>query len=184
LLLQTTLRAHIETLTERKIRLVVIGDRSRLPETLLQLIVDAERASRETMDGEPSMTLCVAMCYGSKNELAGVARTLAAQVREGTLPAEAITEAHISDALETRRAGVPDPDLVIRTGGERRLSGFLLWQAEYAELCFLDVLWPDFQKKDLLSAIRLFAATERRYGRTPTQVRQQREHEHAQEIGT
>ena len=108
------------------------------------------------------MTLVIAFNYGSRGEIAKAARKLAADVAAGTLRADEITDEHLGAALDT--AGIPDPDLLIRTSGEMRLSNFLLWQTAYTEFVFLDTYWPDFDRPVLESAIEEFSARERRFG--------------------
>jgi undecaprenyl diphosphate synthase len=108
------------------------------------------------------MTLVIALNYGSQNEIVEATRAIARDVREGRLEVEAINEGVFSGYLQT--AAIPDPDLLIRTSGEKRLSNFLLWQSAYSELVFLDTLWPDFTKDSLIEAIQEFTNRERRYG--------------------
>jgi undecaprenyl diphosphate synthase len=108
------------------------------------------------------MTLAIALNYGSRTELVAAARQLAGDVAAGRLSPDQIDEAHIEAALDT--SGLPPLDLVIRTSGEQRLSNFLLWQAAYAELLFLDTLWPDFDEKAMRAALADYARRERRYG--------------------
>jgi len=157
-LLRYYLRNETAQLHQNGVRIRIIGDRAKLDPDLVALIdkVEADTA------GNKRLQLIVALSYGSRSEIAGAARRIAEQVRAGTLAPEAITENSFADHLAT--AGIPDPDLVIRTSGEQRLSNFLLWQSAYAELVFTDVLWPDFTKADLEEAVREFHRRERRYG--------------------
>ena len=111
------------------------------------------------------LNLTVALSYGARAEIAAAARRLAEAVRDGTLDPAQIDEEHVAGALAT--AGIPDPDLIIRTSGEQRLSNFLLWQAAYAELVFLDVLWPDFAPEHFAAALAEYARRERRFGARP-----------------
>ncbi|MBL8671344.1 MAG: isoprenyl transferase [Alphaproteobacteria bacterium] len=157
-LLRMYLRAHIAELHANNVRLTVIGARDRLPGDVVDLIAGAERQTA----GNSRLHLQVALSYGARDEIVAAARSLAADVAAGTLAVDQIDAARLADRLQTR--GVPDPDLVIRTSGEQRLSNFLLWQAAYAELVFVDTLWPDFKKRDLDDAIREYQQRERRFG--------------------
>ena len=139
-------------------RLRVIGDRTKLAPDIVTLIDNAEAMTRDNA----GLTLIVALSYGSRAELTAAAKAIAQSVRDGRLSADAIDEALVDRHLTT--AGIPDPDLLIRTSGEKRLSNFLLWQSAYTELVFMDTLWPDFTKQDLEEAIREFQRRERRYG--------------------
>lgn len=157
-LLRHYLRGEIAELHKNGVRLRVIGDRTKLAPDIVTLIDNAETMTRDNR----GLTLIVALSYGSRAELASAARAIAQSVREGRLSVDAIDEALVERFLTT--AGIPDPDLLIRTSGEKRLSNFLLWQSAYTELVFLDTLWPDFTKQDLEDAIREFQRRERRYG--------------------
>ncbi len=107
----------------------------------------------------------IALSYGARGEIVEAARRVAAAVRDGRLDAAALTEDGFGALLET--AGIPDPDLIVRTSGEQRLSNFLLWQAAYAEFVFLDMLWPDFGETEFAAALAAFARRERRFGARP-----------------
>ncbi len=122
-----------------------------------------ERAEEETRDGV-RLNLILALSYGGRNEIAAAARKLARQAVDGKIDPDDIDERLFASHLNT--AEVPDPDLLIRTSGEQRISNFLLWQLAYTELVFTDVLWPDFGESDLVSAIEEFNSRERRYGAT------------------
>jgi undecaprenyl diphosphate synthase len=159
-LLRFYLRKEIATLQESGVRLRVIGDRDRLDPDIVALI---ERAEAETASNT-RLTLVIALSYGSRAEIAGAARRIAQAVRDGTLEPAAVDEDLLARHLLTD--GIPDPDLIIRTSGEKRLSNFLLWQAAYAELMFIDRYWPDFTKEDLENAVREYHGRERRYGAT------------------
>jgi len=159
-LLRFYLRSEIAELHSNGIRLRVIGDRTRLSPDIVTLITNAEELTRNNAD----LHLTIALSYGSRHEIATAARRLAEQVATGELRAEEIDERRFSALLLT--ADIPDPDLVIRTSGEQRLSNFLLWQSAYAELVFVDTLWPDFTKRDLEDAIQEFHRRDRRYGAT------------------
>ena len=114
------------------------------------------------------MTVLLAVSYGAREEIAAAARKLARQVRDGTLAPEDIDEERFTSALAT--AGIPDPDLLIRTSGEMRLSNFLLWQLAYTELVVTETLWPDFREKELLAAIEEYQRRQRRFGKTTDQL--------------
>ncbi len=148
----------IMELADNGVRLRVIGDWRALSPELVKLIDDAIAKTA----ANTRTTLVIALNYGSQAEIVESARQLAQQVRDGTLEASAITSELLEAGLET--AGLPAPDLVIRTSGEQRLSNFLLWQAAYAELLFVDTLWPDFGTKELQAALGAYAQRERRFG--------------------
>ena len=141
------------------VRIAMIGDRSRFPVKVQEYLA---RAERETAGGE-RLTLILAFNYSSRSELVRAARLLAERVAAGTMQPREIDEQAVADALYT--APYPDPDLVIRTSGEMRLSNFLLWQSSYAELYFPEVLWPDFTEADFDRALEVFARRDRRFGR-------------------
>jgi undecaprenyl diphosphate synthase len=128
-----------------------------------------ERTARLS-EANTEMTLTFALAYGGRAELVDAARRLARDVESGRLDAEAIDEKSLQDFLYA--PDLPDPDLLIRTGGERRISNFLLWQLSYTELFFSDVLWPDFTKRHLVDAVLAYQGRERRFGKTPAQVRE------------
>ena len=159
-LLRFYLRSEVAELHRAGIRLRVIGDRNRLSDDINRLIDNAEGLTRDNR----VMTLVVALSYGSRLEIVHAARRLAEEVAAGRLSPDAIDEDAVSARLYT--ADIPDPDLIIRTSGEKRISNFLLWQAAYAELVFVDTLWPDFTKRDLEAAIEEFHRRERRFGAT------------------
>jgi undecaprenyl diphosphate synthase len=142
------------------VRIRFIGDRSRLPADVNRLIEESEARTR----ANARLTLIVAMSYGSRQEIVAATRAMARAAATGKLDPEKIDEDAFARHLET--ADVPDPDLVIRTSGEKRVSNFLLWQLAYSELIFIDTLWPDFARADLEEAIREFHRRERRYGAT------------------
>ncbi|WP_353859113.1 isoprenyl transferase [Azospirillum formosense] len=159
-LLRFYLRSEIADLHRNGVRLRVIGDRARLSKDIVSLIDNAENLTRDNR----KLTLVVALSYGSRQEITLAARRLAEEVKAGTLDPADITEDRLSERLFT--ADIPDPDLIVRTSGEKRISNFLLWQAAYAELVFVDTLWPDFSKRDLEAAIEEFHRRERRFGAT------------------
>jgi undecaprenyl diphosphate synthase len=157
-LLRRYLQSEIAEFHKNGIRLRVIGERGRLPGDIVRLIEDAEK---RTADNQ-ALDLCIAISYGGRQEIAAAARRLAEAVAAGDLAPEDIDEECFAAGLLT--AGIPDPDMLIRTSGEQRLSNFLLWQAAYSEFIFVDKLWPDFEKSDLEAAVAEFRRRERRYG--------------------
>ena len=157
-LLRHYLRNEIDHFHQSGVRLRVIGNRSRLSSDIVKLIA----AGEERTAGNEKMTLIIALNYGGRAEVAAASRALARKVAAGELAADDIDEALIADHLET--GGIPDPDLLIRTSGELRISNFLIWQLAYTELVFLDLLWPDFTRKEFEAAIREYESRHRRYG--------------------
>jgi undecaprenyl diphosphate synthase len=157
-LLRHYLRREIRTLDRNGIRLRVIGEREGLDPDIGELIADAERRTRDNR----RLDLIVALNYSGRRDILRAARGIAAEVAAGRLDPAAIDEAAIEARLDT--AGLPDPDLLIRTSGEQRISNFLLWQLAYSELVFVPVAWPDFTEEQLSAAIAEFARRERRYG--------------------
>jgi undecaprenyl diphosphate synthase len=143
---------------DQNIRFAVIGRRGGLPDEVLAEIDETTRLSRENT----GLTLCLAINYGGRTELVDAARTLAERVQRGELRPEEIGEEQVSAALYT--AGMPDPDLLIRTAGEMRVSNYLLWQISYAELWVTPTLWPDFEPAVLHEGLRDFAGRNRRFG--------------------
>lgn len=147
-------------LKRQGVRIAMIGDRSRFSEKVQRYLAEAER---ETAGGE-RLTLILALNYSSRSEIARAVRHLAARAAAGEIAPESIDESAISQALDTAPYPYPDPDLVVRTSGEQRLSNFLLWQSSYAELWFPEVLWPDFTEADFDRAIEEYARRDRRFG--------------------
>lgn len=157
-LFRTYFRSDMDEIVERNVKLRIIGHRGRAASDILQMILDAEgRTTKNT-----GMNLTFAFDYGGQEEIAAAAQELARAAREGRLDPETITPELFATRLFT--SGLPEPDLVIRTSGEHRLSNFLLWQSAYAELLFLDTLWPDFDRAVLEAALAQFTARERRFG--------------------
>ncbi len=157
---------HRETpdMMKKNVRLTAIGDLSRLREdayNTLQECIDMTSANTGT-------TLVLALSYSSRWEITRAARQLAQEVLEQKINPNDITEAMVSDHLTTKN--IPDPDLLIRTGGEKRISNFLLWQLSYAEFFFTDVFWPDFREEELYEAILYYQQRERRFGKTSEQL--------------
>jgi len=157
-LLRHYLRHELEELGRNGARLRVIGERSRLAPDIVSDIADAEQRTRSNT--RIDVNICIN--YGSRDEIVQATRNLARKVASGELAPEKIDEGLFERELLT--AGVPDPDLLIRTSGEQRISNFLLWQCAYAELVFVDTLWPDFGKEHLERAVAEFRRRERRYG--------------------
>jgi undecaprenyl diphosphate synthase len=157
-LMRFYLERELATLHKEGVRLKLIGDYSAFGTDLVSRL---ERAVEHT-EGNQRLTLVVALNYGSRAEMAAAARALAAKAAAGQLDAEVIDEAAIAAELQTH--GLPELDLLIRTSGEVRLSNFLLWQAAYSELLFLDTLWPDFDEQAFAGALAHFSARERRFG--------------------
>ncbi|MCG8561956.1 MAG: isoprenyl transferase [Hyphomicrobiales bacterium] len=157
-LLKRFIRQDLADLHKHGVRIRVIGERGGVEGEVIKLIEEAV-ALTSSNDG---LQLTVAFNYGSRNEIARAAKRLAEQVKKGDLAVADITEERLGRNLDT--AGLPDPDLLIRTSGEVRLSNFLLWQCAYAELVFLDTYWPDFNRETLEAAIAEFQSRERRFG--------------------
>jgi undecaprenyl diphosphate synthase len=157
-LLRHYIRAEIAELQAKGVRMRVIGERKRLPPDIVTLIDNAESLTA----GNSGLRLTIALSYGGRAEIAAAARAIAEEVSQGKVAPEAVDEAMVARHLLT--ADMPDPDLVIRTSGEQRISNFLLWQTAYAEFVFTETLWPDFGKADLEKALRDYHGRERRYG--------------------
>jgi len=159
-LLRFYLKNEVSTLHKEGVRLLVIGDRSRLDDDIVGLIEESEaKTSINTR-----LTLVLALSYGGRAEIAQAARVLAEKALDGTIDPASIDENSFAKHLYT--ADIPDPDILIRTSGEKRISNFLLWQLAYAEFVFLDCLWPDFSKQDFDAALGEYNRRERRYGKT------------------
>lgn len=153
-----------EIFMKNNVRFKVIGDIERLP-------VEVQRKLQETIDhtaGNTAMTMVVALSYSSRWEITKAMKVIAKKVLDGQLSVDDITEDTVSQSLTT--ASIPDPDLLIRTGGELRISNYLLWQIAYSELYFCDTFWPDFNEADLHKAIADYQHRQRRFGKTGKQV--------------
>jgi undecaprenyl diphosphate synthase len=161
-LLRFYLRSEIAELHKNGVRLRVIGDRAKLSGDIVTMIEKAEELTRNNTE----LNLIIALSYGARQEIVEATRQMVRDALEGRLSPEEITEESFSARLLTR--DVPDPDLLVRTSGEQRISNFLLWQSAYTELVFVDTLWPDFTKRDLEDAIREFNRRDRRYGAVGT----------------
>lgn len=157
-LLHSYLKDCLKTSKKNNMQVRVIGDISKLDKDLQERIIELERVSAENT----GLHFQVALNYGSRDEIKRSIISIANEVKDGSLLPEHITEDIISSHLDT--SGIPDPDLMIRTSGEQRLSNYLLWQLAYAEFYFTDVLWPDFSKKDLQKAVEFYQSRDRRFG--------------------
>lgn len=157
-LLRLYLRKEVETLNKQGARLIVIGDRHRLAPDIVQAIEEAE----EKTASNTRINIILALSYGGRAEIVDAARKIAERVEAGELSPDKIDETVFESELTTH--GIPDPDLLIRTSGEQRISNFLLWQLAYAEFVFIDKHWPDFAADDLHDAVKEYARRERRYG--------------------
>ncbi len=158
------LQREVDELHRNKVKLEFVGDRSRLSASLQRMMADAETATAEN-DG---LHLTVAVAYGGRWDIVEAAKRCARRAVDGEIEAESIDEDMLAEEMQL--AGLPDPDLLIRTGGEQRVSNFLLWNFAYSELWFCDALWPDFREKDLDLAVEFFARRQRRYGHTGDQL--------------
>ena len=159
------LEREVDELAGRGVRLRFVGARDQLSEPILARIEQAESRTREN----DQLTLVIALAYGGRWDIVQAARAMALEARDGTLDPDTIDEEAFGIRLGL--AGLPDPDLLVRTGGESRISNFLLWNLAYSELYFTERLWPDFSVADLDDALAFFARRERRFGRTPAQTR-------------
>jgi undecaprenyl diphosphate synthase len=157
-LLEEYLASERPEVERRNLRFAMIGRREGLPDGVLRELDATAEAARDNT----GTRLCLAINYGSRGEIADAVRRLAAEVAAGSLPPDEIDEATVAGRLDT--AGMPDPDLVIRTAGEMRVSNFLLWQISYAELHVSPKCWPEFGREDFLAALREYAARDRRFG--------------------
>ena len=161
-LLRFYLQNEFKEMIESGVRLRIIGDRTKLDSDIVGLISEVEEATSDNAD----IHLTIALSYGGRSEIVEAARRLASEVVKGKISVEDISESLFTTYLET--ADMPDPDMIIRTSGEKRISNFLLWQSAYTEFVFLDKFWPDFTQGDLENAVREFANRERRYGTSCT----------------
>lgn len=164
-LLVSTINKEIKTLMDNNIRLRAIGDIESLPSATRR---ELEKGIQKTSQND-QMDVILALSYSSRWEIIEAAKQMAEQVKNGTLNPDTINEALFSSYLSTK--DIPDPELMIRTSGEMRISNFLLWQLAYAELYFLPILWPDFRGKDLIQAVIDYQSRERRFGMTSEQVK-------------
>lgn len=149
----------IEKMNKNSVRANIIGRTDLLPEKLQKILENISGATKNNSE----YVVNFALVYGGRKEIADAAKAIACEVKKGALNPEKIDEALFSKYIHTK--GIPDPDLIIRTGGEKRISGFLLWQSAYSELYFSDKLWPDFGKEDLKCALEDFKTRKRRFGK-------------------
>jgi len=157
-LLKRFVRYDLAELHSNNVRVRIIGEREGLPSDIRLLLDEAEQLTRDNT----GLTLVIAFNYGGRQEIVSAMRALARRVKEGTLDPSAITMDMVGEALDTR--GIPDPDLVIRTSGEQRVSNFLTWQTAYSEFVFLPDFWPDFDEASFKAAIDEYCRRERRFG--------------------
>ena len=153
-----------EIFMKNNVRFRVVGDRTRIPDVVKKKLADTEERTAKN----DKMTMVLALSYSSRLELASVARQMAQEVKDGTLNPEDINEQTMEEHLWT--SFMPDPELLIRTGGELRISNYLLWQIAYTELYFCDTYWPDFMVEDLYKAIASYQSRHRRFGKTEAQM--------------
>ena len=159
-LLRRYLRSEINELHQNGVRLRMIGERSDLSSDIVDLIEECEKRTA----GNTRLDLIIALSYGGRMEIVNAVKAIVEMSVTGDLSQDQINENLLESYLDT--SGIPDPDLLIRTSGEKRISNFLLWQLSYAEFIFLDTMWPDFKEKDFTSAISEFGRRERRFGAT------------------
>jgi undecaprenyl diphosphate synthase len=169
-LLGQYIRSELTEMSENGIRLITIGNMGDLDESLQKLL----RLAMDETAGNREMVLNLALSYGGRDEIVQAAARIATDVKNGVLSPEGISKEVFSSYLYT--AGMPDPDLLIRTSGECRLSNFLLWQSAHTEFYFTEILWPDFRREDLLKAISAYQKRERRFGLTSEQL--EKDHSH------
>ena len=163
-LLVSTIRKETATLNKNNIRLQTIGDTASLPEACQRELLEAIELTKQNS----RMTLVLALSYSGRWDITQAMQKIAGAVEQGQLKANEINEATVAEHLST--AGMPDPELLIRTSGEQRISNFLLWQLAYTELYITELLWPDFRKEKLYEAIISYQNRERRFGRTSEQI--------------
>ena len=163
-LLVSTIGSELKRLNENKIRLETIGDFDSLPEKVRKELLQAKKLT----SGNDHMVLNIALSYSSRWEILAASKKIIKDAIDGKLTPDDMTEEMFSSYLQT--SSIPDPELLIRTSGEQRISNFLLWQLSYAELYFTDKLWPDFRKQDFIDAILSYQQRERRFGKTSEQL--------------
>ena len=163
-LLLKTINKEVKELHKNNVKFTVIGDLAMLPRSTRKGLQDGI----ELTQGNGGLNLCLALNYGSRQEMIDAIQSLASKVQSGEMEPEEINEAIFSNALYTK--GIPDPDLLIRTSGECRLSNFLLWQSAYTEIFITDTYWPEFREEQLMDAINVYQLRERRFGKVSEQV--------------
>ena len=163
-LLLKTINKEVKELHKNNVKFTVIGDLAMLPRSTRKGLQDGIELTQDN----GGLNLCLALNYGSRQEMIDAIQSLASKVQSGEMEPEEINEAIFSDALYTK--GIPDPDLLIRTSGECRLSNFLLWQSAYTEIFITDTYWPEFREEQLMGAIHVYQLRERRFGKVSEQV--------------
>tara|TARA_Y100001001_G_scaffold61608_1_gene58567 strand:- start:181 stop:936 length:756 start_codon:yes stop_codon:yes gene_type:complete len=163
-LLLKTINKEVKELHKNNVKFTVIGDLAMLPRSTRKGLQDGIELTQDNR----GLNLCLALNYGSRQEMIDAIQSLASKVQSGEMEPEEINEAIFSDALYTK--GIPDPDLLIRTSGECRLSNFLLWQSAYTEIFITDTYWPEFREEQLMDAITVYQLRERRFGKVSEQV--------------
>ena len=163
-ILSQALKKYIEKISKNNVRLMVVGDKSRLSQLTFSNLSEAEKMT----EMNTGLTMILAISYSSRWEIVEAAKRIASEVKAGSLNVDQIDEKVFSDHLAT--AGIPDPDLLIRTSGELRISNFLMWQLSYSELYFTPVSWPEFKKEQFFEAIIDYQKRERRFGKTSEQL--------------
>jgi len=164
-LIRVYLKKELSELQKNEVRLKVIGDRSRLDDDIVKEIEKCEEATKDNK----KITVVIALSYGGRQDIVSAAQSLVRDAAQGKISAEDVTIDSFADHLSTK--GIPYPDLMIRTSGEKRISNFLIWQLAYAELYFTNTLWPDFSEKDLVEAIEDYNSRDRRFGKVSDKVR-------------
>jgi undecaprenyl diphosphate synthase len=167
-LLRKYLASELGKMMRHRIRLLAVGSLRKLPPAVRQAL----RASIAATRNNTGMTVILAVSYGGREDIAQAARAIARRVKRGELVPDEICEDTVSEHLNTR--GVPDPDLLIRTSGELRISNFFLWQLAYTEMYVTDTLWPDFREREYFQALAFFQQRQRRFGRTAAQIERER----------
>jgi len=163
-ILQRYLKSELPKMLKNDIRLISIGDRNRLPDGVRKSL----ESTIEATSANSTLTLNLALSYGARDEIVRAVQTISEKCLQGDVRPDEISDEMITEHLDTK--AIPDPDLLIRTGGEARLSNFLLWQASYSEIYFTDVMWPDFRKDVFVQALTDYQNRERRFGRTGEQL--------------
>jgi len=166
-LMEQMVRKNAEEFGQQGIFLRVIGQRHRLPQSFNDLVQDLEEKEKQLRPEEQAqntMKVCLAVSYGGRDDIVSAAKELVKMSQSGSLDADLVDEDFFHRYVSTSKIGIPDPDVIIRTSGETRLSNFFLWQAAYSEIQIVDKLWPDFEEKDLKLCIEAFLRKDRRYG--------------------
>jgi len=167
-LLKTYLKSEERSMVENDISLRCIGEMEKLPPDVQKVLSEVIQETAPKTEGKPGLILNLALSYGSRSEIVRAARVMAEKCVSGQFEPEDFSEQLFASHLYT--GGLPDPDLLIRTGGEARLSNFLLWQLSYAELYITEIMWPDFRKEGFIEAIKNYQDRERRFGQTSEQL--------------